>query len=282
VRAVRISAFCILLVIFIVVVRMYASLLTHYDLQDSTGLRLQWAFIPSLLWVPYFWVFWRLCDVTDAERVKKALANAVSWGSLGVLCFSVGAVKSWTDKDWLTAVMVSIVLLLQFVLLGSAIKVYYSTERKRGDLLILGSRFGVIALIAVLLAQIIPGSSFLDMERMETSAAEALRTVNAAQNKYAQTHQDKGFAASLEELGPPPGANLIDEGLAKGRRYDCYIITLNSGTPDTSGHARKYTLTARPGLYGRRGRRSFFSDESGVIHYTAADRAATVNDRVLP
>ncbi len=30
------------------------------------------------------------------------------------------------------------------------------------------------------------------------------------------------------------------------------------------------------------GRRSFFSDESGVMHYTAADRAPTINDRVLP
>lgn len=280
-RAVRISAFCIFLVIFLVVVRMYASLLMHYDPEDSTNSRLQWAFLPSLLWFPYFWVFWQLRDITDAERVKKALAQAVSWGSFGVLCFSVGAVDAWTDKDWLTAAMVSIFVLLQFVLLGSAIRIYYSTERKRVDLLALVARFAVIALIVIPLAIIIPSSSFLAMEHMETSAAEALRTINAAQTEYAKTHPGEGFASSLEELGPLPGAALIDKDLASGRRYN-YTITLNPVSPGTSGHTPKYTLTARPQSYGDGGRRSFFSDESGVVHYTAADRAATVHDRVLP
>jgi len=280
-RAVRISAFCIFLVIFIVVVRGYASLLTHYDPEDSSSSRLRWAFIPSLLWFPYFWVFWRLRDVTDVGRVKKALAQAVSWGLFGGLFFSAGAVKSWIDKGWLTAVTASIFALLQLVLLGSAIKIYYSTERKQGDLRIVGTRFGVIVLIVVLFAHIIPSSSFLDMEKMETFAAEALRTINAAQTEYGKMHRDKGFASSLRELGPPPSAALIDENLANGRRYT-YSITLNPASPDGNGHTSQYTLTARPHQYGNRGKRSFFSDESGVIHYTAADRAATVNDRVLP
>ena len=82
-RAVRISAFCIFLVIFIAVVRVDVPLLTHYDPKDSSSSRLQWAFLPSLLWFPYFWVFWRLRDITDDKRVKNALALAVSWGSFG-------------------------------------------------------------------------------------------------------------------------------------------------------------------------------------------------------
>jgi len=65
--------------------------------------------------------------------------------------------------------MISIFAVLQIVLLGSAIKTYYGTERKQGDLLTLGTRFGVIVLIAVLFAQIIPSSSFLDMEHIEAS-----------------------------------------------------------------------------------------------------------------
>lgn len=280
-RAVRISAFCIFLVIFIVVVRMYASLLTHYDPQDSTSSRLQWAFPPSLLWVPYFWVFWRLRDVSDAKRVKKALAVAVSWGSLGSLGALAATVGTWTEKDWLGTVMFAIFALLQFVLLGSAIKSYYGTERKPGDLLILGTPFGIIFLIAVVFAQVIPSSSFFQMEHIEASGADALRSINTAQIEYAKRHRDKGFASSLEELGPPPGAALIDENLAIGRRYK-YSITLTPASPDGSGHTSRYTLTARPILYGSRGRRSFFCDESGIIHYTAADRAATVHDRVLP
>jgi len=280
-RAVRISAFCIFLVIFIVMVRMYASLLTHYDPEDSTSSRLQWAFPPALLFVPYFWVFWRLRDISDAKRVKKALAVAVNWGSLGSLGALAATVGTWTEKDWLGTVMLSIFALLQLVLLGSAIKSYYGTERKPGDLLILGTPFGIIVLIAVLFAQVIPSSSFLDMEHIEASAADALRSINAAQAEYAKRHRDKGFASSLEELGPPPGAALIEENLANGRRYK-YSITLTPASPEGSGHISRYTLTARPIPYGIRGRRSFFCDESGIIHYTGADRAATVHDRVLP
>jgi hypothetical protein len=280
-RAVRISAFCIFLVIFIVMVRMYASLLTHYDPEDSTSSRLQWAFPPALLFVPYFWVFWRLRDISDAKRVKKALAVAVNWGSLGSLGALAATVRTWNEKDWLGTVMFSIFALLQFVLLGSAIKIYYGTERKPGDLLILGTPFGIIVLIAVLFAQVIPSSSFLHMEHIEASGADALRSINTAQIEYAKRHRDKGFASSLEELGPPPGAGLIDENLAKGWRYK-YWITLTPPSPDGSGHTSRYTLTARPIPYGSRVRRSFFCDESGVIHYTAADRAPTVHDRVLP
>ncbi len=256
------------------------SLLTHYDSEDSSRSRRQWAFIPFLLWFPYFWVFWQLRDITDAGRVKKALAQAVSRGSFGALCVSGAAVAVWTEKEWPTAVMMSILALLQFVLLGSATKTYYSTERRRGDLLILLARVVVIPLIAIPLAIIIPSSSFIAMEGHETSAADVLRTINAAQAEYARAHRGKAFASSLEELGPPPGAVLIDEDLASRRKYN-YTITLNPAPPDTTGRISKYTLTARPQSYGNGGRRSFFSNESGVIHYTAADRAPTAHDRVL-
>jgi membrane protease YdiL (CAAX protease family) len=82
-RAIRISAFCIFLIVFVPIVIIYASLLTHYDLEDLSSSRLQAAFIPFLLWFPYFWVFWRLRDSADAEKVKRALAHAVSWGWVG-------------------------------------------------------------------------------------------------------------------------------------------------------------------------------------------------------
>jgi hypothetical protein len=119
------------------------------------------------------------------------------------------------------------------------------------------------------------------MESHETAAADALRSINTAQAEYAKTHRGRGSAASLEDLGPPPGAGLIDGDLANGRRYN-YTITLSPAPSDTSGHAPRYTLTARPQSYGSFGRRSFFSDESGVTRYTAEDRAPTPQDRPLP
>jgi hypothetical protein len=280
-RAVRISALCMFLVIFVPMTLMYGSLLTHYDPADRSSERLQWAFFPFLLWFPYFQVFWRLRDISDSERVKKALAQSVAWGSFGALWALPGAAALWSEKDWTTAVIVSTLAIFLVMLLGSAIKGYYSMERRRGDVLILAARFAIIPLIFVPLAIIIPNSSFINMESHETAAADALRTINKAQVEYAKTHRGRGSTASLEDLGPPPGAGLIAEDLANGRRYN-YLITLSPAPSNTSGHEPKYTLTARPQSYGSFGRRSFFSDESGVTRYTAEDRAPTRQDRVLP
>jgi hypothetical protein len=280
-RAVRISALCMFLVIFVLMTLMYGSLLTHYDPADSSSERLQWAFFPFLLWFPYFQVFWRLRDFSDSERVKKTLAQSVAWGSFGALWALPGAAALWSEKDWTTAVIVSTLAVFLVMLLGSAIKGYYSMERRRGDVLILAARFAIIPLIFVPLAIIIPNSSFISMESHETAAADALRTINKAQVEYAKTHGSRGSAASLEDLGPPPGAGLIAEDLANGRRYN-YIITLSPAPSGTSRHEPKYTLAARPQSYGSFGRRSFFSDESGVTRYTAEDRPPTSQDRVLP
>ena len=258
-RAVRISAFCIFLLIFVPMALMYVSLLTHYDPADSSISRLQWAFFPLLLSFPYFRVFWRLRDISDSAKVKNALAQSVAWGSFGALGASGEALALSSEKDWTTAVIVSALAIL----------------------LILAPRLAVMPLIVVLLAIVIPSSSFIAMENHETAAADALRTINRAEAEYAQIHPGKGSAASLEDLGPPPGAGLIDGDLANGRRYN-YTITLSPSPSGASQHMPRYTLSARPQSYGSFGRRRFFTDESGVISYTAEDRAPTRQDRVLP
>lgn len=280
-RATRISAFCIFLLIFVPMALTYVSLLMHYDPADSSSSRLQWAFFPFLLSFPYFRVFWRLRDIGDSAKVKKALAQSVAWGSFGALGAAGEALALWSQKDWTTAVIVSALAILSLLLLGSAIKGYYSMERRRGDVLILAPRLAVVPLIFVLLAIVIPSSSFIAMENHETAAADALRTINTAEAEYARTHRGKASAPSLEDLGPPPGAGLIDGDLANGRRYN-YTITLSPGPSDTSRHTPQYTLTAQPQSYGSYGRRRFFTDESGVIRYTAEDRPPTRQDRALP
>lgn len=278
---VRISTFCIFVALLVCIAPSDVSLITHYDPQDSSESRLRWAILPSLLWFPYFWVFWRVRDITDASRVKKALAHGVAWGSVGgALCLSI-AVSILHDKDWLSFSLASIFSLVFVALIGGAIKTYYSMERDRRDIFVLGARFAVMAVIPTVLAVAIPSSMFIVMQKNEGSAASALRTIHAAQIQYAKIHPDKGFASSLSELGPAPGAALIDKGLANGQKY-IYEITLIPASPKESGPLVGYALIARPHPYGSSGRRSFYSDESGVIRYTAADRAATGRDRVLP
>ena len=95
---------------------------------------------------------------------------------------------------------------------------------------------------------------------------------------YAEQHQ--GFAASLIELGPPPGAGLIDAVLATGRKSR-YIIRMIAAPRDLHGRITKYIVVARPERFGKHGARSFLTDESGDFHVTSEDRVPTPRDPSL-
>jgi len=101
-----------------------------------------------------------------------------------------------------------------------------------------------------------------------------------AQVFYVRSHPDKGFAASLAELGPIPGADLIDSVLASGKKSG-YVYTLNAAPPDASGRITHYTLVVRPEKYSTKSP-SFFIDETGIEHLTIENRDPTVNDPVRP
>ena len=51
--------------------------------------------------------------------------------------------------------------------------------------------------------------------------------------------------------------------------------------PDSGGRIKKYTLIGRPQHFGKDETRSFFTDESGALHFTAENRAPTAQDPVL-
>jgi hypothetical protein len=68
-------------------------------------------------------------------------------------------------------------------------------------------------------------------------------------------------------------AGMLDPDLAAGSRsgYNFrYVLASNS----TLGAPAKYVLAATPQIYGRTGKRSFFTDGDGVIH--GADRQGGV------
>jgi type IV pilus assembly protein PilA len=114
----------------------------------------------------------------------------------------------------------------------------------------------------------------------EASAVGSLRTIDTAQLHFSENHPKKSFASSLAELGPPPGADLIDAALVS-RTKSGYVFTFKPGSPDPSGPIPHYTVTARPQTFEKTGYRSFFTDESGVIRYTVENRPATATDPPL-
>lgn len=175
------------------------------------------------LWGPYLWVFFRLNPAASRRGKKKALALAVSWGLLGFLLFSavfllMSSSVGFSGNEWEAEVVFGGLALLELLLIAASIRAYLSMQPEAGDGRILLWPLGVAGCIVLIFLLATP---FLHLEKPasnEASAISALRTISVAQTVYAQEHPDKGFAATLGDLGPSPGAELIDGIMASGKR----------------------------------------------------------------
>jgi len=121
----------------------------------------------------------------------------------------------------------------------------------------------VIAIILIILAIAVPKLGSARMNANEMAVIREMQTINTMQVQYMSQFQR--FAATLAELGPPtsggPGpqaADLIPGALAIGDK-DGYLFIMTA-TP--SG----YTLNANPKTFNTSGRRTFFTDQNGLIH----------------
>lgn len=118
-----------------------------------------------------------------------------------------------------------------------------------------------------------------DIESNERVVLRAIRTINTAVIAYA-VENNTSFPASLSDLRAE-GRSLLDSYLAAGNSSG-YRITYQPSEADSgSGLRMTYELSARPLRYEETGRRSFFSDESGLIRATSEPRAATKSDPPL-
>jgi len=101
----------------------------------------------------------------------------------------------------------------------------------------------------------------------------ALRTM---QNGYKEDHGS--YATTFSQLGLPLGAKLDGDVLIWDGGYRYRIMDTAS---DATGTVARYCIDARPMTYSYRSRRSFRMDQTGRIHFTSADRGATVADPLL-
>lgn len=113
----------------------------------------------------------------------------------------------------------------------------------------------------------------------EVQAVDSLREIVSAQREFAGKNPQKGYAATLGELGPS-GANLIDGVLAQGAKSGYHFI-LEPGPPDAQGRIADYSLHAVPVLPGSTGSRSFLTNPSGAIWQTTEYRRATPADPLV-
>lgn len=113
-----------------------------------------------------------------------------------------------------------------------------------------------------------------------------LNAINAACLVYAQTYPKLGFPHELRQLGldsrkplGPDNSGLIDSVLASGLKGG-YVYKYQPGSQDESGKTTTYSFTAVPEKYAR-SMKSYHSDQTGVIHFTDANRTPTVDDPKL-
>jgi type IV pilus assembly protein PilA len=132
----------------------------------------------------------------------------------------------------------------------------------------------VIAIILIILAIAVPKLGSARMNANEMAVIRELQTINTMQVQYMSQFQR--FATTLAELGPPasggPGpqaADLIPSALSVGDK-DGYTFTMTA-TP--SG----YTLNANPKVFNTSGRRTFYTDQNGLIHQNWSAEAANAS-----
>ncbi len=190
--------------------------------RDSTG---RWSdpvvlLIYSPLWAPFAWISWRLSTKPDSFIVRRVTILAANWALLCLALSSifVFAVLEGGGNGAHYAAIPSVIACLQLLLLFSLAKAYFSLPRNRGDFYLLIPRLGGALLVGAIV--LVVSSLALTPKRAfdEASSVGSLRTIYIAQKQFASDHVQLGFAPSLAQLGPTPGAELIDFLLASGTK----------------------------------------------------------------
>ena len=138
----------------------------------------------------------------------------------------------------------------------------------------------VIAIILIILTFAVPQFNKSRMNANETGAIQALKTIYTAEIQYQSQFGE--FATNLTQLGPPAAAGAAEGPQAAG------LISEPLPTGSASGYQftlqqtpTGYSVTAVPKTFGGTGRRTFYSDESGIVHQNWTKDPATPNSEVL-
>jgi len=150
----------------------------------------------------------------------------------------------------------------------------------------------VVTIILIIASIAVPHYLSSRMAANEANAVGSMRTVTSALMVYTTTYPAVGYPASLSDMsdgGAPSNclssvipsstaACLLDNSMASGLKSG-YIFTYVSDT--SSLPAKSYGLNGDPVSRGSTGRRSFFTNVPGVIHWNATT-SATEADPSIP
>jgi type IV pilus assembly protein PilA len=149
---------------------------------------------------------------------------------------------------------------------------FRQTDRRRGFSLI--EMLIVVSIILIIITVAVPKFLKAQMAAHELGAIKAIQTIHQAEVQYQS--QFGRYANSLQEIGPPASgpatpsaADLVGNDLAGGEKSG-YKFTL-------TGSNGGYVITAVPVTYGTSGSRTFYSDQTMVLHQNFSAEPATVS-----
>jgi len=136
----------------------------------------------------------------------------------------------------------------------------------------------VIAIILIILSFGVPQYNKVRMNAQETGAIQAISTINKVEVQYYS--QFNGYG-TLAQLGPasagaaegPASAGLIAGSLASGTNggYNFTVTLTPAG----------YAVSAVPKAFNSTGRRTFYSDQSGIVRQNwSADPATERSEEI--
>jgi hypothetical protein len=154
----------------------------------------------------------------------------------------------------------------------------------RIPLALAGVVLGTLLAMVLVLPSVAGGQAAGAASTSESPALPGIRTIVTAERTYSAIYK-RGYSRNLSELGETPAgtrpsasrANLIDYKLARGEKNG-YVFVYEPGHEDNDGQILDYTLSVRPSRW-QMGRKSFFTDQTGVIHETTENREATGKDQ---
>jgi type IV pilus assembly protein PilA len=132
----------------------------------------------------------------------------------------------------------------------------------------------VIAIILIILSIALPQMSKSRMQAQEMAAVAQIGTIQKAQVQYYS--QFGQYAAALTQLGPPSSSGAAEGPQASG------LIPASLANGSGSGYnftvtqtPTGYSVTAVPKAFNSTGRRTFYSDQTGIIRENWGQDPAT-------
>jgi len=252
-------------------------------------------FVSAPLWLPYLFVVLRLCGKTP----KRGLALAIA---MGCALFCPAIWFAWYafgwDASWWIPSALALTAALQGVMVAAAARTYRLLPPSSGDrrILLWNCAYAVAALSFLgLFSRNLPNR----MAQNEEQAIWTLQVTSKAATEYAKAFGGL-YPASLAALNPPPLDDqkpdckaynlrmlpLDDPKVGLVFRSNEYIFQYKIGDPAeiTAGGcvgAKSYTLTARPLVFGKTGRRSFTIDERAAVRWTTENHPPVANTPLL-